>query len=70
MKLFYSKVFCFIELFKYGRDYYLMFIEDIIKVNIDVIFFGYEVDCSYCIKILRDVDIMIDDMINSVDLVE
>ena len=70
MKLPYSKVPRFIELPKHGRDYYLMFIEDIIKANIDVIFPGYEVDCSYCIKISRDADIMIDDTINSVDLVE
>lgn len=70
MKLPYSKVPRFIELPKHGREYYLMFIEDIIKANIDVIFPGYEVDCSYCIKISRDADIMIDDTINSVDLVE
>lgn len=37
MKLPYSKVPRFIELPKHGRDYYLMFIEDIIKANIDVI---------------------------------
>ena len=51
MKLPNSKVPRFIELPKHGRDYYLMFIEDIIKANIDVIFPGYEVDCSYCISI-------------------
>lgn len=68
MKLPYSKVPRFIELPKHGREYYLMFIEDIIKANIDVIFPGYEVDCSYCIKISRDADIMIDDTINSVRL--
>lgn len=38
MKLPYSKVPRFIELPKHGREYYLMFIEDIIKANIDVIF--------------------------------
>lgn len=70
MKLPYSKVPRFIELPKHGKYYYLMFIEDIIKANIGVIFPGYEVDCSYCIKISRDADIMIDDTISSVDLVE
>ena len=70
MKLPYSKVPRFIELPKQGDNYYLMFIEDIIKANIDVIFPGYEVDCSYCIKISRDADILIDDTTSSADLVE
>lgn len=38
MKLPYSKVPRFIELPKHGKNYYLMFIEDIIKANIDTIF--------------------------------
>ena len=57
MKLPYSKVPRFIQLPKVGKDYYLMFIEDIIKANLDTIFPGYEVDSSYCIKISRDADI-------------
>ena len=44
MKLPYSKVPRFILLPKVGKDYYLMFIEDIIKANLDTIFPGYEVD--------------------------
>ena len=59
MKLPYSKVPRFIELPKVGKNYYLMFIEDIIKANLDTIFPGYDVDCSYCIKISRDADILI-----------
>ena len=70
MKLPYSKVPRFIELPKHGGNYYLMFIEDIIKANISAIFPGYEVDCSYCIKISRDADILIDDTTSSADLVE
>lgn len=70
MKLPYSKVPRFIELPKHGDNYYLMFIEDIIKANIGLIFPGYEVDCSYCIKISRDADILIDDSAGSADLVE
>ena len=64
MKLPYSKVPRFIQLPKVGKDYYLMFIEDIIKANLDTIFPGYEVDSSYCIKISRDADILIDDAAN------
>lgn len=70
MKLPYSKVPRFIELPKVGKNYYLMFIEDIIKANIGVIFPGYEVDGSYCIKISRDADILIDETGNSRELVE
>lgn len=70
MKLPYSKVPRFIELPKEGRNYYLMFIEDIIKANIDTIFPGYEVESSYCIKISRDADILIDDAANTSEIIE
>lgn len=70
MKLPYSKVPRFIELPKVGKNYYLMFIEDIIKANLDTIFPGYEVDCSYCIKISRDADILIDDAANTSEIIE
>ncbi|MCD8182229.1 MAG: RNA degradosome polyphosphate kinase [Bacteroides sp.] len=70
MKLSYSKVPRFIELPKEGKNYYLMFIEDIIKANIDTIFPGYEVDSSYCIKISRDADILIDDSANTSEIIE
>ena len=69
MKSPYSKVPRFIELPKHEENYYLMFIEDIIKSNLDMIFPGYEVDCSYCIKISRDADILIED-IPQTDIVE
>lgn len=70
MKLPYSKVPRFIELPRQGNDYYLMFIEDIIKANIDTIFPGYNVDSSYCIKISRDADILIDDTANTSEIIE
>ena len=69
MKMPYSKVPRFIELPKHEDHYYIMYIEDIIKANISTIFPGYEVDCSYCVKISRDADIFIDDTDNS-DIVE
>lgn len=70
IKLPYSKVPRFIELPKIGEDYYIMFIEDIIKANLSTIFPGYEVDCSYCIKISRDADILIDDSANTSEIIE
>lgn len=70
MKLPHTKVPRFIELPKVGRKHYLMFIEDIIKANLDVIFPGYEVDSSYCIKISRDADILIDDAANTREIIE
>ena len=70
MKLPYSKVPRFIELPKQDKHYYLMFIEDIIKANIDTIFPGYDVDSSYCIKISRDADILIDESANTSEIIE
>ncbi|MDE6216797.1 RNA degradosome polyphosphate kinase [Bacteroides sp.] len=70
MKLPYSKVPRFIQLPKVGKNYYLMFIEDIIKANLDIIFPGYEVDSSYCIKISRDADILIDNAANTSEIIE
>lgn len=70
MKTPYSKVPRFIELPKHEGNFYLMFIEDIIKSNLDIMFPGFIVDCSYCIKISRDADILIDDDDSQTDIVE
>ena len=64
-KLPYSKVPRFIELPQQGDFYYIMYMEDIIKMNIHKIFPGYDVDSRYCFKISRDADIFIDDVISS-----
>ena len=69
MKQPYAKVPRFIELPSREKKHYLMFTEDIIKANLDLIFPGYHVDSSYCIKISRDADILIDDTASSADLV-
>lgn len=61
-KLPYSKVPRFIELPAHEDNYYIMFMEDIIKANIGRIFPGLTVDCTYCFKISRDADILIDDI--------
>ena len=34
-----------------GENFYLMYMEDIIKANINRMFPGYDLDCSYCCKI-------------------
>ncbi|TWV15547.1 RNA degradosome polyphosphate kinase [Bacteroidaceae bacterium HV4-6-C5C] len=70
IKLPYSKVPRFIELPQIGDNRYIMYIEDIIKANIDNIFPGYDIDCSYCIKISRDADILIDDSANTSEIIE
>lgn len=70
IKLPYSKVPRFIELPKQGDNFYLMYMEDIIKANIDRMFPGYELDSSFCCKISRDADIFVDDAMNSETIVE
>ena len=70
IKLPYSKVPRFIEPPRVGEYFYLMYMEDIIKANIDRMFPGYELDCSYCCKISRDADIFVDDAESSEKMVE
>ena len=62
IKMPYSKVPRFVQLPKIGDDYFIMFLEDIIKFNLNKIFVGYDIDCSYCCKISRDADIYVDDV--------
>ncbi len=68
MKQPYAKVPRFIQLPSYNNNYYLIFTEDIIKANLNLIFPGYYVDSSYSIKISRDADILIDDTTKGADL--
>ena len=70
IKMPYSKVPRFIELPTHDNNYYIMYIEEIIKANIGMMFPGYEVDNSYCVKISRDADILIDDSTSTADIVE
>lgn len=69
MKLPYGDVPRFIELPPHDGNFYIMFMEDIIKANIWKMFPGYDIACSYCFKISRDADILIDDT-NSGNIVE
>ena len=70
MKVPYGDVPRFIELPKEGEYYYLMFIEDIIKANMQLIFPGYEMDSCYCCKISRDADILVDELSSKEGMLE
>ena len=61
IKLPHEKVARFIELPSNLGRYYIMFQEDLIRANLDIIFPEYEVDCSYCLKISRDADVILED---------
>jgi polyphosphate kinase len=61
IKIPHQKVPRFIPLPSHGGMFYYMFIDDIIRANLPLIFPGYDVDGCYSIKISRDADIYIDD---------
>ena len=61
MKIPFAKVPRFVRLPMYENNYYFMFVEDIIKGNLHTVFTGFTVDCSYCVKISRDADIIKDE---------
>lgn len=61
IKIPYRKAPRFISLPSYNGMFYYMFIDDIIRANLPLIFPGYDVDGCYSIKISRDADIYIDD---------
>ena len=56
MKIPYTKIPRFIELPTFGGNYYIMFIDDVIKANMKNVFPGYEIVDCYSIKISRDAD--------------
>ena len=60
MKIPYAKVPRFIELPKHEGKFYIMFIDDIIRANLQSIFPGYIIDSCYSIKISRDADIYLE----------
>ncbi len=51
----------FIELPKSNGNNYIIFLEDIIRKQLKILFPGYLVDSSYCIKISRDAELPIED---------
>jgi len=56
-----SHVSRFIELPKLNEQNIIIFLDDIIRLNLQYIFPGYLVDSSYCIKLSRDADFSIED---------
>jgi polyphosphate kinase len=56
MKIPYTKVPRFIQLPSVGGKYYVMFIDDIIRANLQSVFPGYHVGECYAIRISRDAD--------------
>ncbi len=61
MKIPYTKIPRFIELPSYGGNYYIMFIDDIIKTNMKSVFPGYDIVDCFSIKISRDADFSLED---------
>jgi polyphosphate kinase len=51
----------FIELPESRGQHCIMFLDDIIRMNLDALFPGYDIDSSYSIKLTRDADLGIDD---------
>ncbi len=56
MKIPYTRLPRFVELPTHNGFYYIMFIEDIIKANLQSVFPGYDIIDCYGIKISRDAD--------------
>ncbi len=61
MKIPYTKIPRFIELPSYEGNYYIMFIDDVIKANLVSVFPGYEIIDCFSIKISRDADFSLED---------
>lgn len=61
MKIPYTKIPRFIELPEFGGNYYIMFIDDVIKANMQSVFPGYEIVDCFSIKISRDADFSLED---------
>ena len=61
MKIPYTRLPRFVELPPHEGFYYIMFIEDIIKANLQSVFPGYDIIDCYSIKISRDADFSLDD---------
>lgn len=67
LKIPYAKIPRFIELPKYEGKHYFMFAEDVIAANLQYVFPGFEVMGCYNVKISRDADIYIDEVIETGD---
>ena len=70
MKIPFTKIPRFVKLPSHDKNHYFMFVDDIIKANLQEVFPGFTVDCCYCVKISRDADIYIDEVSSDNNLVE
>jgi len=61
MKIPYTKIPRFIELPEHDGNYYIMFIDDVIKANLQSVFPGYDIVDCFSIKISRDADFSLED---------
>lgn len=61
MKIPYTKLPRFIGLPSYDGKYFIMFIDDIIKANLQSVFPGYHIGDCYSIRISRDADFSLED---------
>lgn len=61
MKIPYTKIPRFIELPSYEGNHYIMFVDDVIKANMESVFPGYQIEDCFSIKISRDADFSLQD---------
>ena len=61
MKIPYTKIPRFIELPSHGGNHYIIFIDDVIKANMQSVFPGYEIVDCFSVKISRDADFSLED---------
>lgn len=70
IKLPYDKVPRFIELPAHEGMNYLMFLEDLIKANLNELFPSYTYDSCYTVKLTRDADIFYEDLNSNSSIVD
>ncbi len=61
MKIPYTRIPRFIELPRHDGNYYIMFIDDVIKANLKSVFPGYDIVDCFSVKISRDADFSLED---------
>lgn len=59
----------FIEIPQRDDKYYIMFLDDIVRMHLDVLFPGYKIDKLYSFLVARDADVIIEDEFDGDDLV-
>lgn len=51
----------FIELPPIGKEYFLLFLDDVVRENLQEVFPGYTIHGAYCVKMTRDAEMSIED---------